>query len=352
MKLKPRNGCYPTATLCLLASAACARGDVLVCDWETNTVRRFADDGTYLGDWISDPELKRPGGIAIDAGRGVAYVTSWWYGAVFRYDLRTAESLGALVYEFVLPETGLAMSPQDIHLGADGLLYVQTDSQNGGVVRFDPETGEYLGRFIDTISQVGFFHYVTGMDVGPGGDFYLGQRDAGDVWRFDGETGRLIAQAGWAFKAGSVAAAPDGALYVSDWSLGKVNVFAPGPVLRGSLPVEILGAWGVDVAPDGTVYASGFRHPFLEVFDATGGHIRSLPIPGASEVMNVEWVDPADLVDCRADLDGDGQLTFFDFLAFQNLFAAGDLRADFDGSGALDFFDFLAFQNEFAAGCA
>jgi hypothetical protein len=54
---------------------------------------------------------------------------------------------------------------------------------------------------------------------------------------------------------------------------------------------------------------------------------------------------------CRADLDGDGELTFFDFLAFQNLFAAGDLRADFDGDGVLTFFDFLAFQNEFAAGC-
>lgn len=54
---------------------------------------------------------------------------------------------------------------------------------------------------------------------------------------------------------------------------------------------------------------------------------------------------------CRADLDGDGELTFFDFLEFQSLFAAGDLRADFNGDGALDFFDFLAFQNEFAAGC-
>jgi len=54
---------------------------------------------------------------------------------------------------------------------------------------------------------------------------------------------------------------------------------------------------------------------------------------------------------CRADLTGDGVLDFFDFLEFQNLFAAGDLRADFDGSGGLDFFDFLAFQSEFAAGC-
>ncbi|MFG0285208.1 MAG: TIGR03790 family protein [Phycisphaerales bacterium JB039] len=54
---------------------------------------------------------------------------------------------------------------------------------------------------------------------------------------------------------------------------------------------------------------------------------------------------------CRADLTGDGVLDFFDFLEFQNLFAAGDPRADFDDNGILDFFDFLAFQTEFAAGC-
>ncbi|MFI4916675.1 MAG: GC-type dockerin domain-anchored protein [Phycisphaerales bacterium JB060] len=54
---------------------------------------------------------------------------------------------------------------------------------------------------------------------------------------------------------------------------------------------------------------------------------------------------------CRADLDGDGELTIFDFLQFQNLFDAGDLAADFDGDGSLTLFDFLAFQNEFDAGC-
>ncbi len=54
---------------------------------------------------------------------------------------------------------------------------------------------------------------------------------------------------------------------------------------------------------------------------------------------------------CRADIDGDGSLTLFDFLAFQNAFDAGDLLADFDGDGSLTLFDFLAFQNEFDAGC-
>jgi hypothetical protein len=54
---------------------------------------------------------------------------------------------------------------------------------------------------------------------------------------------------------------------------------------------------------------------------------------------------------CRADLDGDGSLTIFDFLTFQNLFDAGDPTADFDGDGSLTIFDFLTFQNEFDAGC-
>ncbi len=54
---------------------------------------------------------------------------------------------------------------------------------------------------------------------------------------------------------------------------------------------------------------------------------------------------------CQADLDGDGMLTIFDFLAFQNLFDSGDPLADFDGDGSLTIFDFLAFQNAFDAGC-
>ena len=54
---------------------------------------------------------------------------------------------------------------------------------------------------------------------------------------------------------------------------------------------------------------------------------------------------------CSADFDGDGSLTIFDFLAFQNAFDAGDAIADFDGDGSLTILDFLAFQNAFDAGC-
>ena len=71
--------------------------------------------------------------------------------------------------------------------------------------------------------------------------------------------------------------------------------------------------------------------------------------PGSQPDNFVVWQPGGN--DCRADLDGDGQLTIFDFLEFQNLFDAGDLAADFDGDRDLTIFDFLAFQNEFDAGC-
>ena len=54
---------------------------------------------------------------------------------------------------------------------------------------------------------------------------------------------------------------------------------------------------------------------------------------------------------CRVDLDGDGVLTLFDFLLFQNFFDSDDRAADFDCDGELTVFDFLAFQNAFDAGC-
>ncbi len=56
-------------------------------------------------------------------------------------------------------------------------------------------------------------------------------------------------------------------------------------------------------------------------------------------------------LDCAADLDGDGALTIFDFLAFQTLFDARDPVADFDGDGSFTIFDFLAFQTAFDRGC-
>ncbi|MFI4916709.1 MAG: S8 family serine peptidase [Phycisphaerales bacterium JB060] len=54
---------------------------------------------------------------------------------------------------------------------------------------------------------------------------------------------------------------------------------------------------------------------------------------------------------CVADFDGDGDLSLFDFLAFQTAFDQGDAQADINGDGVFNIFDFLEFQNLFVAGC-
>jgi hypothetical protein len=74
--------------------------------------------------------------------------------------------------------------------------------------------------------------------------------------------------------------------------------------------------------------------------------------PGCEPAPTCGGGDPGQCPgDCYADCDDSGGLDFFDFLCFQNAFAAGDPYADCDSSGMLDFFDFLCFQNAFAAGC-
>lgn len=57
------------------------------------------------------------------------------------------------------------------------------------------------------------------------------------------------------------------------------------------------------------------------------------------------------LITCIPDFDDNGILDFFDFLAFQNAFAAKDPRADLNRSGTWDIFDFLGFQDAFTYGC-
>jgi hypothetical protein len=99
-----------------------------------------------------------------------------------------------------------------------------------------------------------------------------------------------------------------------------------------------------------------------ESLSPTSDWDRDLRFDGLGRVTRVEidstdpgWLFSIDNIcfdaACRADFDGDGVLTIFDFLAFQNAFGASSLAADFDGDGVLTIFDFLAFQNEFAAGC-
>ena len=69
------------------------------------------------------------------------------------------------------------------------------------------------------------------------------------------------------------------------------------------------------------------------------------------ENASLDLAFTAEFTSCPADFYHDGQLSIFDFLAFQTAFTAGDPTADFNMDGNLDVLDFVAFQGAFLSGC-
>lgn len=138
----------------------------------------------------------------------------------------------------------------------------------------------------------------------------------------------------------------------SDFLMGEVE----NP--DGTHPFQVLGE-----TIEGEQTLVGITVRFSATFDAGIGaddvaffNIEDIVLSPSFLVGTLRFTEGSAVIErtgdvCRVDLDGDGSLTLFDFLAFQNAFDMGDLIADFDGDGALTLFDFLAFQNEFAVGC-
>ncbi|UYV12338.1 MAG: hypothetical protein NCW75_13685 [Phycisphaera sp.] len=136
---------------------------------------------------------------------------------------------------------------------------------------------------------------------------------------------------------GSAASPVNPAIDPSPWNDNGDEMTAAGGA-------SIVGTHDSDVGPGAIIVANGDRTLFngFDYDSLEDAQIRDLL------AAQLGWIG-GDV--CVADCDGDGSLTLFDFLCFQNLFDAGDLAADLDGDGILTLFDFLAFQNAFDAGC-
>lgn len=125
----------------------------------------------------------------------------------------------------------------------------------------------------------------------------------------------------------------------------------------------------------GTRFAMIERNGFLYAADRSGVYVYDVRDPSTMELKHYIptpardvalighslWafgddaslyvVDVATCLPCRADLDGDGQATLYDVLAFLRLYEAGDPSADFNQDGRLSIVDLLGFQRAVDAGC-
>ncbi len=62
-------------------------------------------------------------------------------------------------------------------------------------------------------------------------------------------------------------------------------------------------------------------------------------------------VATGEIPECQPDINGDGQLDFFDVSGFLTAFSAQEAIADFNNDSAWDFFDISAFLTAYGAGC-
>jgi len=150
-----------------------------------------------------------------------------------------------------------------------------------------------------------------------------------------------IGQGGQIATAGALAT-----LAAHRWVNGDSIGLPKSPALRGGWRWNHTGSLNgtgtlIRQRGDGVTYAVLMNDTGL------GGTVRGVLDPVLDAIVSWPTDPPAC---CQPDLDGDGSLSIFDFLAFQNLFDS-DSRADFDGDASLTIFDFLAFQNAFDAGC-
>ncbi|MEO1006997.1 MAG: GC-type dockerin domain-anchored protein [Planctomycetota bacterium] len=320
---------------------------LLVTDGGADTVRKYDLDGTYLGDVIDAGAggVNDPLGIAISPA-GDLLVSGDLSRKVHRYDLGTGVPLG----DFAAHPTMVGPAGLAIH---DGRLYV-SDGRSGTVFRFDAETGDYIDDFI------------TGMAVpeavlfAPSGDVIVGDWLRNEYRVFDGGSGTakstLVTGDGLNRPWGAAISGDGDSILTVNFGSNTLTEHAidTGDMIRtvdlrnGGAPMNGPVDWVT--LDDGTHVVSSALNGTLLRYDEAWGYI-GVFAEGDAVRSDAMVLVPAPGTPCRADVDGDGELTLFDFLAFQNAFDAGDLAADFDDDGMLTLFDFLAFQNEFDAGC-
>ncbi|MEO1278459.1 MAG: NHL repeat-containing protein, partial [Planctomycetota bacterium] len=310
---------------------------------------------------------------------------------------------GAWVRRLVAPGEGGLMYPSALAISPDGDLLV-ADRDGNGVLRYDAQTGAFLGVFVEEMS--GGLMAPYGMTFGPNGNLYVNTDHAG-VIEYDGQTGahaRQLIEHGAAglhhgrgilFIPKPIELGRGWRLLVASGEEHNVLEFDPdtgeyiGVFNEGDFRGKLRNPWGLRLGPDGSVFVSSanVHHPLAPPGSATMGpataglhltvpHIfqydgRSgklvrayvqgtdsrLDHPKGFDFMpgpldqNANGIPDSCEATCAADCDRSGSVDLLDFLCFQNAFDSGDPAADCDGDGELDFFDFLCFQRSFDEGC-
>ncbi|MFP2925333.1 hypothetical protein ACLESO_08965 [Pyxidicoccus sp. 3LG] len=216
--------------------------------------------------------------------------------SVLRYDGETGEFVGV----FVTPGSGGLANPQELVYGPDGNLYIAS-FDSGNVLRYDGKTGAFIDVFVPAGS--GGLGAPGGLIFGPDGNLYVADSFFGtnSVLRYDGETGAFID----VFATGGGLLVPQRMAFDKKGNLLVVSIVGnnvvrydedgaplPAPGQPGAIFIPTIEAVSIAFGRDGKVYV-GTRDDDVRRYDAkTGAFIDVFVTPGSGglvEALDLEF---------------------------------------------------------------
>lgn len=315
-------------------------GRILVTSGDTDRVAIFDRFTVAQGDLVAPGTggLDTPGTMLLSPS-GELLVASGGTNSVLRFNAQSGAPLGALV----APGAGGLSNPFGLALSPTGSLLVT--SGGDAVLEFNITTGAFIRTFVT--AGAGGLSNCRSLVVNPfSGNVLVCSYATNEVLEYHGTTGTFMK---------------------------KWNRVGTATVMTMDQP------WGIRVGPDGDIYVSRNHADELHLteahiyqFDRRNGNFKRAYVEGNDIHLHLptgfdfypdfgtdsNMNGVPDNCECYADCDrstGTGVLDIFDFLCFQNRFAASEPYAcDCDtstGPNVCDIFDFLCFQNAFAGGC-
>ncbi len=318
-------GVMGLAAIAVAAADAHAQDDsrLLVADADDDEIIRYQLGGAEALDLFTSPAFSHIDGVGeiLFGPDGGLYAVSTKNNVVLRYEGQTGQGVRTWTRD------GDLDGPRGIAFDDDGLMYVSDDSNR--VLRFGT-AGSFMDVFVE--AGVGGLAGPRGMAFDADGNLCVASYDDDRVLRFDGNTGDYlddIVPAGAAGLDGPVSVVIDepGRVYVAGAVSGTAVVVPVGGVpevlvvAHGGAP---LGQMTIDPNTNGLLVTS--RSPITAVgeYDRLTGSFEGVRvINGVGGVLYPMGVAVMPPEPCEADFDGDGSLTIFDFLAFQNAFDLG-----------------------------
>jgi DNA-binding beta-propeller fold protein YncE len=192
--------------------------------------------------------------VGLAEAANVVYVTSFDNDSVLKFDGDTGAFLGV----FVPAGSGGLNGPTGLTFGPDGHLYVSSFVFTNTVLKYHRKDGRFLGVFVSEGS--GGLQGPMDLSFGPDGNLYVVSSYGGGVFRYNGQTGAFIDHFTTQPSGAEAMRWRRGFMYVSSHDDDTVFKFdgetgAPlGPVTNGFLDWAYVFVFG----PDGNIYVASF----------------------------------------------------------------------------------------------